>query len=96
MVEGICSTISMVTSLRFLESMSLLFVLSVEVLMVLFGKQKKNKNPFFNFAQLICFVFLHFSVKGSLWYCLLRGFVFFIFVYIFLNQFVVFAFLCKG
>lgn len=49
MVDAICSIISMVTSLRFQESMSLLFVLSVEVLMVLFGKQKK-KIPFFLFV----------------------------------------------
>lgn len=62
MVGATFSTISMVTSLRFPENMSLLFALWEEVLMVLFGKQK---SPFFlvNFAEFVCFVVV-FWCKG--------------------------------
>ena len=53
MVDAMFSTISMAISSKFPESMSLLFALSVEVLMVLFGKPRTLL--FAEFISICCF-----------------------------------------
>lgn len=72
MVDAMFSTISMAISSKFPESMSLLFALSVEVLMVLFGKPRTLL--FAEFISICCCCCCFFLGKGvSLFWADLRS-----------------------